>query len=113
MPIEVRVVGPGLPCLWCMGVLDADRVREENLPAAQRDALRHEGYLADSGEPAASAAALTVTGAGLMAAALLGSLDSEAERLPQRYLVDALFGDARHLPVSRRDRCVCSSYLDR
>lgn len=46
IPVEVRHVFPGGPCLWCMGdVLDGRRIREEGLPVAEREALLKEGYV--------------------------------------------------------------------
>jgi hypothetical protein len=42
---RVVVVGPGRPCLRCWGHLDPDVLREEALPAEEREALKASGYL--------------------------------------------------------------------
>lgn len=103
---EVRVAAPGLPCLWCMSVLSADEVRAENLEPEERERLKRDGYITGLGEAVPSVAALTVTGAGLMACALLGVL-TEAPDLPQRYRLDALQAALIEPPVSRREGCIC------
>jgi len=48
---KVSVIGPGRPCLWCWGDLDADRVREEGLPSEERARLEAEGYIQGADEP--------------------------------------------------------------
>lgn len=42
---RVVVVGPGRPCLRCWGHLDPNALREEALPAEEREALKASGYL--------------------------------------------------------------------
>jgi molybdopterin-synthase adenylyltransferase len=49
---RVSWLAPGGPCLWCMGVLDAERVRVEQLPEAIADAERARGYIPGVEEPA-------------------------------------------------------------
>ncbi|MCC6269498.1 MAG: ThiF family adenylyltransferase [Dehalococcoidia bacterium] len=107
---EVRFHGPGIPCAWCTGTLDAAKVREENLPPEQRVELEREGYVVGSAEVEPSVGALTVLAAGLLACGMLGSLDDDADRLLVGYVVDGLMGDARSGHAERRQGCICSVY---
>lgn len=104
---EVRIVGPGLPCLFCMGAIDPRVVAEENLPRWRREALDREGYGTGSSQVAPSVGALTVAGAGWMASALVGLLDRNGRHRPSYYEFDALnaFGAAK--PVERVADCIC------
>ena len=104
---QIRVVGPGLACLWCMSAISADRVYTENLPAGRRESLAEDGYIMGEDGVVPSVGALTTTGAGLMASALLGMLSDDGDRLPQRYAVDALSGFGTAMPVEPNDRCIC------
>jgi molybdopterin-synthase adenylyltransferase len=45
MPAEVRLLLPDNGCLWCRGVIAADVIRAENLPAEERTRLAQEGYV--------------------------------------------------------------------
>ncbi|NTU80794.1 MAG: hypothetical protein HGA45_15685 [Chloroflexales bacterium] len=48
---RVTVALPGGPCLACLGRIDPAKVREESLPAAERDRLRAQGYVEDLDAP--------------------------------------------------------------
>ena len=58
MPAEVRVLLPDTGCLWCRGVLDASRIRAENLPEEERRAQVREGYIQGVDEPQPSVISL-------------------------------------------------------
>jgi molybdopterin/thiamine biosynthesis adenylyltransferase len=49
---RVSWLAPGSACLWCAGVLDADRVRAEQLPPELAAAHRERGYIDGIEEPA-------------------------------------------------------------
>ena len=61
----VRILRPGEGCLHCAGTLDPGLVREEYLPAAEREAERNRGYLRGSAEPTPSVVALNGVAASL------------------------------------------------
>ena len=67
MPADVRLLLPDEPCLWCRGVLDAERIREENLPEDEREQLRAEGYIQGVDGPQPSLAALNTVAASIAA----------------------------------------------
>ncbi len=48
---KVVVVGPGRPCLWCWGDLDAERIRIESLETAEREREAVHGYITGADEP--------------------------------------------------------------
>lgn len=107
---EVRIIGPDLPCLWCLGVLSAEAVRAENLPSNQREALAREGYLVgvEGAEP--SVTALTVMGAGMMSCALLALLSADGANAPTRYYYDGFFGHGSEVPgtpIEPSASCIC------
>jgi molybdopterin/thiamine biosynthesis adenylyltransferase len=49
---RVTWLAPGSACLWCLGILDPDRVRIEQLPAATRQEEAARGYIQGLDEPA-------------------------------------------------------------
>jgi hypothetical protein len=109
---EVRLLSPERPCLWCRGVLLAERVRAENLPEDERRTLAKEGYLVglEGAEP--SVTALTVFGAGMMASALLAILSPESDILWDTWVFDAFLGDAPvRKQASANPDCICQRRL--
>jgi hypothetical protein len=106
---EVRVLTPTTPCLWCRGVISADVVREELLPAEQLDQLRRDGYLVGThGVPERSVVALTMLGAGLVTCALLALISPDGHDAPDGYVVDGFFGDAHSVgPTAPASDCWC------
>ena len=110
---EVRILTAATPCLWCRKTISADAIRVENLPAAERERLRREGYVVGGTDtPAASVVALTVLGAGLATCALIGLFAEDAAMAPAGYWVDGLLGDARETATSApRADCWCRSRI--
>lgn len=109
---EIRLLGPGRPCLWCRRTLSAERIRAENLPRQERAKLAREGYLVGIAEIEPSVAALTVFGAGMMASALLGILSSDSDLLWDTWLFDAFLGDAPTPKQLKIDpKCICQSRI--
>jgi molybdopterin/thiamine biosynthesis adenylyltransferase len=49
---RVSWLAPGSACLWCAGILDAERVRAEQLPSELAAAERERGYISGIDEPA-------------------------------------------------------------
>jgi hypothetical protein len=104
---EIRIVGPGLACLFCTGSIDPDTIRRENLPEADRERLAREGYGTGTTQAVPSVAALTVGGAGFMASALVGILGDDGAHRASRYYFDTLNGWAGEKEATRSDRCIC------
>jgi molybdopterin/thiamine biosynthesis adenylyltransferase/proteasome lid subunit RPN8/RPN11 len=48
---RVSVMVPGTPCLHCRGRIDPNRLREEQLPEAERESLIEEGYAQGLADP--------------------------------------------------------------
>jgi molybdopterin/thiamine biosynthesis adenylyltransferase len=48
---RASVMAPGMPCLFCRGRIDPNRLREEQLPAGERDELAEEGYAQGLADP--------------------------------------------------------------
>jgi hypothetical protein len=110
--LERRVQIPEGPCLWCWGTLDADHIRLELLPDAQRESLEREGYVTGAaGGPAPSVAALTVTAAGLAASAILAMLAGAFVGAPLGMGLDAITMESRPFELRAPDPgCICSRW---
>ncbi len=110
---EVRILAPTTPCLWCRKTIDAQIIREENLPKTEREDLRREGYLQGAtSAPEPSVIALTVMGAGLATCALLALLSREADIAPSGYWVDGFLGDSQETnPKHPIEGCRCRKQL--
>lgn len=110
---EVRTLTPTTPCLWCLGTIKGEVIRAENLPRAEGERLKHEGYLPDGfGDPAPSVAALTVTASGLATSALLTLLAEEGDAARSGFWVDTFLGDSAQLrPTEPNADCRCRRIL--
>jgi molybdopterin/thiamine biosynthesis adenylyltransferase len=62
---RVTLVGPGLACLRCSYHIDPTRIREESLPAEEREKLAREGYVQGAPDPAPAVISLNSTIAGM------------------------------------------------
>lgn len=58
---KVVVVGPGRPCLWCWGDLDAERIRIESLAPEERMREAEHGYITGADEPQPSVVSFNAT----------------------------------------------------
>jgi hypothetical protein len=111
MPTEVRVLLPDGACLWCSGVLDAARIRAENLPAQERQQQQREGYIQGINEPQPSLAALNAFAASLATLTMLRLLGPGT--LGSRTIADGwehYFADAT--PEIDPD-CICHAWRGR
>lgn len=110
---EVRILTPSTPCLWCRGTINAQVIRQENLPEPERAKLAKEGYLIGStGLVEPSVVSLTVFGSGMATCALLAALSEEGEVAPSGYWMDGFLGDAHETEPKRPvDGCRCRVQL--
>jgi molybdopterin-synthase adenylyltransferase len=58
---KVVVIGPGRPCLWCWGDLDAERIRVESLSPSEREQEARHGYIEGADEPQPSVVTFNAT----------------------------------------------------
>jgi hypothetical protein len=108
MPADVRVLLPDNGCLWCRGVLSAEAIRAENLPADERRELEREGYVQRSpGQPSLAALNYFAAGLAVLTAARLYSRTA----LPSDALVmDGWDQYAQSLSVQVNPDCICSRW---
>jgi molybdopterin/thiamine biosynthesis adenylyltransferase len=66
---RVQLLAPGLPCLWCSSLLDAEQVRRDMMNETER---RLDPYIPGSREPAPSVVSLNGTVVSLAVSMLLG-----------------------------------------
>lgn len=62
---QVSLVGDGLTCLRCSGLVDPERVRAESMPAQERQSLASEGYIQGVDDPEPSIISLNTSVAGM------------------------------------------------
>jgi molybdopterin-synthase adenylyltransferase len=58
---KVVLIGPGRPCLWCWGDLDAERIRVESLDPGDREREAEHGYITGVDEPQPSVVTFNAT----------------------------------------------------
>jgi molybdopterin-synthase adenylyltransferase len=80
---RVSWLAPGGACLWCMGILDAERVRVEQLPEAIADAERARGYIPGVEEPAPAVVSINGVVASLAVTELLARVTGFAGSQPR------------------------------
>lgn len=68
---RIAWLAPGSPCLWCMNILDAERVRIEQLPPNLREAEAARGYISGVDEPAPAVVSINGAVASLAVTELL------------------------------------------
>jgi hypothetical protein len=104
---KVVIVGPGRPCLWCWGDLDAERIRVESLQPEEREREVEHGYITGADEPQPSVVTFNTT---LAAAAVTefvrmvtGFAGSDAP--PERINFDFARGTATRACGRARSEC--------
>jgi molybdopterin/thiamine biosynthesis adenylyltransferase len=108
---RVSWLAPGAPCLWCLNVLDADRVRAEQLPAGVAEVELNRGYISGIDEPAPAVVSLNGVIASLGVSELLarttGFAGSDARANLLMYRVAD--GSVRRISPEARAQCpTCS-----
>jgi molybdopterin/thiamine biosynthesis adenylyltransferase len=68
---RMRVVMAGAPCLYCMGVIDPQGLREELLPEADRNREESLGYISQRGVPAPSVVSINGIAASIIVTSFL------------------------------------------
>lgn len=103
---DARHVVNGGPCLWCLGVLDPDEIRDENLPDELAEREREDGYRRDDGPEPSNILMTTM-------AATMGAVQAVAYLLNQENLWDEMVVfnlwscELQRYPTDRADNCVC------
>jgi molybdopterin/thiamine biosynthesis adenylyltransferase len=99
---RVAWLGPGAACLWCLNILDAERVRVEQLPASLAEAERARGYIQVSINGVVASLGVTE-----LVARVTGFAGSDAR--PNLLLYRAADGVVRRTSPSSRTACVTCS----
>ena len=98
---RTQMVSPGLPCLWCSQVLNADRIREELMTDQQRAA---DPYFNEGGERQPAVISINSTMVSMAVTMFLGAFTAiPVEARWQSY--DALSGKVR--PLSAKSDTAC------
>lgn len=103
---------PGSPCLWCLGILDPERVRVEQLPEATRRASTERGYIHGLDEPAPAVVSVNGVIASLGVTELLARITGFAGDSPRANVLMYRLTDGvvRRSGATSRQACpTCSS----
>ncbi len=104
---KVVVVGPGRPCLWCWGDLDAERIRVESLNPEEREREAEHGYITGADEPQPSVVTFNATLAAAAVTEFVRMVTAFAGRdtAPDRINFDFEKGTATRARVRSLDGC--------
>lgn len=113
---RVAWLAPGHACLWCMGILDSERVRIEQLPQATRDEEVARGYIQGVEEPAPAVVSINGVVASLGVTEVLARFTGFAGTEPRGSLLMYRLRDGvvrRTTPSAVADcpTCSCSGLL--
>lgn len=113
---RVAWLSPGSACLWCMGLLDAETVRIEQLPDETRREERQRGYIRGVDEPAPAIVSINAVVASLgvteMLARVTGFTGPESRSTLLLYrLDDGVVRRASPTPVPGCPTCSASGTL--
>lgn len=106
--VRVNLVSPSLPCLYCAGVISAERILAESLGPADRLARAEMGYAAGPEDDAPSVVSLTTTAAGLAVFLLKDVLFGVAGSDACMVMADMWALTARAMSPKVRPGCSCS-----
>ena len=109
MPVDVRIVLPDTGCLWCRGLLDAGRVRAENLPEDERTAQIKEGYIQSLADPQPSLTSLNYFAASAALLTMLRLISSK-EVVQKSFIVDAWEHYFVDVNEGIDQGCICRSW---
>ena len=90
---RVSWLAPGGACLWCMGVLDSETVRVEQLPPALRHDEEARGYIRGLDEPAPAVVSINGVIASLGVTEMLARVTTFAGTTPRSTLLLYRLGD--------------------
>ena len=104
---RVAWLAPGAACLWCTNILNAERVRVEQLPEAIAEAEQARGYIQGIDEPAPAVVSINGVIASLAVTELLARVTRFAgsEARPNLLLYRARDGVVRRTSPAPRPEC--------
>jgi molybdopterin/thiamine biosynthesis adenylyltransferase/proteasome lid subunit RPN8/RPN11 len=106
---RMSVMAPGTPCLFCRGRIDPNRLREEQLPDAERKALVDEGYAHGLADPDPAVITYTTMIASYAVDELLQRLFGFGEEArSSEVLIRPLQREVRRLGGASRDGHFCA-----
>jgi molybdopterin-synthase adenylyltransferase len=108
---RVAWLGPGAACLWCLNILNAERVRVEQLPRVLAEAEQARGYIQGVDEPAPAVVSINGVVASLAVTELLARVTGFAgsDARPNLLLYRAADGVVRRTSPSSKSTCVTCS----
>lgn len=111
--VRATMVGPGLPCLFCYGIIRPDVITAELLPEKERLARQKEGYVPGIVGEAPSVVHLTSMAASLGITLAMDYLFGISENTPANLIFDLSEYTLRRLNAELNSDCVCKHRIGR
>lgn len=111
--VRASLIAPGLPCLFCYGIIKPDVIAAELMPEEERVARAAEGYVPGLGGEAPSVVHLTSLAASLGITLATDYLFGLTDACPPTVLLDISDYALRRLRVAPRADCTCKHRLGR
>ena len=109
--VRATLLSIGLPCLYCIGIVDPDVILAESMPEKNREALEKEGYIRglENDVPAVIPFTTMAASMGLMLLKdlLFGILQTDANTI----VIDITNFQSSRLKASIKHDCVCQERL--
>ena len=106
--VRVNLLSPSLPCLYCAGVISADRILAESMGPADRSAREKRGYIAGLDDDAPSVISLTTMAASLAVFMFKDVLFRVTKPAACMVMADMATLTARALSPRVRQGCICA-----
>ena len=105
--VRATLIGPGLPCLYCIGIVDPEVILAESLPLEERKTRLQEGYIVGLDDDVPSVIEATTQAASmgilLLKNLLFGIINTQANTLA----LDLTTFQSSRLAASVKPDCVC------
>lgn len=111
--VRINLASPSLPCLYCAGVISADRILAESLGPGYRSARAQRGYVAGLDDDAPSVVSLTTMAASLAVLLFKDALFRISAPSACMVMADVSTLEVRTLSPKTRQGCVCALRMGR
>jgi len=109
--IRATVIGPDLPCLFCLDIVRPDHISAEHLAPNVYAERRAEGYVPELGQQVPSVIAYTTAASSLGVMLLIDMISGDQARPTSTVLLDIATKKTMRLAATARADCVCKKRL--
>lgn len=109
--MRATLIGPSLPCLFCMGIVDPDIILAESTPEQERKKLEKEGYIRGLQDDVPAVIPYTTMAASMGVMLLKDLLFSIIKTEATTLSIDVTTFQSSRLVALRNPDCVCQEML--